>query len=224
LARPDVDSPPGAKRIATIRKALLNWWRPARRDLPWRPGADPYAVWVSEIMLQQTRVETVKPYYRRFLNRFPGVGSLAAARIGEVLKVWEGLGYYHRARNLHRSARLIARRGGRLPTTAREWMKLPGVGRYTAAAIASIAFGRDEAALDGNVARVLCRMFLVRRLPSRPGVKKFLESLAGRLIPPGRAGQWNQAMMDLGATVCTPAAPRCDVCPPRRSYGGVDAS
>jgi len=132
LARPDVDSPPGAKRIATIRKALLNWWRPARRDLPWRPGADPYAVWVSEIMLQQTRVETVKPYYRRFLNRFPGVGSLAAARIGEVLKVWEGLGYYHRARNLHRSARLIARRGGRLPTTAREWMKLPGVGRYTA--------------------------------------------------------------------------------------------
>lgn len=182
--------------------------------MPWRGRRDPYVIWVSEIMLQQTQVVTVAPYFRRFLKTFPDVQALARAPIERVLKVWEGLGYYSRARNLHRAAKLIVSRyDGRLPKTVSELLTLPGIGRYTAGAIASIAFGLDEPVLDGNVARVLCRVFLVRENPRKAGTEKKLWAIAHRLIPSGRAGQFNQALMDLGATVCVARQPRCLVCP-----------
>ena len=165
-------------------------------------------------MLQQTRVAAVTPYFRRFLRRFPNVHALAAAPLGAVLKVWEGLGYYSRARNLHRAARqVVSESAAKLPETAEELQKLPGIGRSTAGAIASIAFGADEPVLDGNVTRVLCRVFSIRTLPKEPGTQRRLWSLARRVIRPGRAGMFNQALMDLGATVCTPAKPRCGHCP-----------
>jgi len=202
--------------LQPIRTRLLAWYRRNRRDLPWRGADDPYAVWVSEIMLQQTRVETVGPYYRRFLERFPNVPSLAAAKLDDVLKLWEGLGYYARARNLHRAARqLVAERGAELPRDPAELRKLPGIGRYTAGAIASIAFGLDEPVLDGNVTRVLSRVFRIRRPPDEPATQRRLWKLARDLIPRGKASLINQAMMDLGATVCRPRNPLCLTCPLR---------
>jgi A/G-specific adenine glycosylase len=205
---------PGPAEARTIRRKLLRWYDRHRRELPWRRRSDPYAVWVAEVLLQQTRVETVKPYFVRFLRRFPDVEALAAADVDDVLKAWEGLGYYGRARNLHRAARQVARdHGGDLPATATELRRLPGVGAYTAAAIASIAFGADEPVLDGNVARVLCRLFRVGGDPRTSGGRKRLTGLARRLLPPGAAGEFNQAMMDLGATVCRPAKPLCGSCP-----------
>ena len=165
-------------------------------------------------MLQQTRVETVRPYYERWMRRLPTVKDLAAARPDEVLKLWEGLGYYGRARNLHAAANVLAREhGGRLPRTAAELRRLPGIGEYTAGAIASIAFGADEPVLDGNVARVLSRVFRVRGDPRSAAGRNRLWTLARRLIPPGRAGEFNQALMDLGATLCTPRTPACVRCP-----------
>jgi A/G-specific adenine glycosylase len=193
---------------------LLAWYQVHRRDLPWRRTTDPYAIWVAEIMLQQTRVETVLGYYGRFLSRFPTMESLAATPLDDVLKLWEGLGYYARARNLHAAAReVVFQLEGRLPSSLDELRLLPGVGRYTAAAIASIAFGHDAIALDGNLYRVLCRLFAVDDDPSRPNTQRFLEHLATAMLPPGQAGEFNQALMDLGATICVPANPRCLLCP-----------
>ncbi len=203
-----------SQRLRAIRAALPRWYRRHRRDLPWRRSPDAYAVWVSEVMLQQTRVATVQAYFPRFMRRFGDVGALARARLGSVLKAWEGLGYYGRARNLHRAARSVVRDyGGKIPATAAELRRLPGVGPYTAGAIASIAFGADECVLDGNVTRVLCRTLAVGGDPTAAGTRRRLWSLARELLPAGRAGLFNQALMDLGATVCTPRAPRCAACP-----------
>jgi A/G-specific adenine glycosylase len=196
-------------------RALLRWYDLRRRDLPWRaqPGetADPYAVWLSEIMLQQTTVEAVKPYYAAFLARWPNVAALAAAREEEVMKAWAGLGYYARARNLHACAREIAARGGIFPREEQELLALPGVGPYTAAAIASIAYDAPLVAVDGNVERVIARLFALER-PAREA-KRELREKAQSLSPGLRAGDFTQALMDLGATVCTPRAPRCGDCP-----------
>jgi A/G-specific adenine glycosylase len=187
------------------------------RDLPWRRTEDPYAIWVSETMLQQTQVETVKPYYERFLQQFPTVEALAAARVDAVLKVWEGLGYYSRARNLHEAAKeIVSRFGGHIPQTREALLSLPGIGPYTAGAVASIAFGRREPLVDGNVARVLCRLFLIRQDPKQPIVRKRLWKIAGDLLPTSHVGSFNQALMELGSQVCLPRKPRCEVCPVRR--------
>jgi A/G-specific adenine glycosylase len=204
----------GAQDAAALGLRLLTWYEQNQRDLPWRRTRDPFAIWVAESMLQQTRVETVIDYYQAFLNRFPNVEALAAAPLDEVLKAWEGLGYYARARNLHAAAQeLVAENEGRLPTTAEALRRLPGIGPYTAAAIASIAFGRATIALDGNLRRVLCRIFAIDDDPGRPKTQRLLEALALAMLPPGRAADLNQALMDLGATVCVPANPRCLLCP-----------
>ncbi len=190
---------------------LLNWYRQNKRILPWRDSPDPYAVWVSEIMLQQTRVETVIPYFQRWMTRFPTVEALAAASEEEILALWEGLGYYSRARNLRRAAQqVVEEHGGALPSEMRALRALPGIGRYTAAAIASMAFGRDEPALDGNIRRVYSRLFA---LPAPSEAE--LWSLAEEHLPKGDAGDFNQALMDLGAAICTPRAPACADCPLR---------
>ncbi len=197
-----------------IQESLLKWFQPEARDMPWRKTSDPYAIWVSEIMLQQTRVNAVIPYYQRFMKRFPDVRSLARAKIDSVLKHWEGLGYYSRGRNLHQAAKIIAKDyNGILPQSASELMKLPGIGRYTSGAIASIAFDAAEPVLDGNVIRVLCRVFIIRENPSQTKTKNSLWQLAGQLLPPSRSGDFNQALMELGATVCLPMNPRCAECP-----------
>ena len=203
-----------AERVAAVRRALLGWHRPEARGLPWRRRRDAYAIWVSEVMLQQTQVGTVIPYYERFLRRFGDIERLAGARLGEVLKLWEGLGYYSRARNLYRTAQqVVAEHGGRLPETVEALRALPGIGAYTAGAIASIAFGQDEAVLDGNVTRVLCRVFRITAPPKEVGTQKRLWRLARALLPSGKAGRFNEALMDLGATVCVPRGPRCEACP-----------
>lgn len=198
----------------TIAQLLLSWYRQNARQLPWRGSPDPYAVWVSEIMLQQTRVDTVIPYFQRWMARFPNVTALAEAPLDEVLRLWEGLGYYSRARNLHRAAQVVtAQYGGQLPAERAALEKLPGIGRYTAGAIASMAFGQDEAALDGNIRRVLARLFDVA-LPARsPAGEARLWELARQVLPPGEAGDFNQALMDLGSSICTPRSPACLVCP-----------
>ena len=191
-----------------FRKKLLGWYDVHARDLPWRESCDPYRVWVSEIMLQQTRVAAVIEHYHEFLRRFPTVQKLASAREASVLAAWSGLGYYRRARMLHAAAKVVAReRGGTFPETSAEWRTLPGVGRYTAAAIASIAFGEAVAVVDGNVERVLQR--ITGRAISGEQMWEQAESLLDR----NRSGDFNQAMMELGATVCTPRAPACLSCP-----------
>ncbi len=198
---------------------LLRWAAQNLRDLPWRTRPrDSYRVWISEIMLQQTQARTVIPYFSRFTERFTTLRALARAPLGDVLKAWEGLGYYARARNLHRAAQqVVAEYGGELPRTVDELSRLPGIGRYTAGAIASIAFGQDAPVLDGNVKRVLCRVYAIRDDPRRPDVLIKLWELAEANLPPGRAGEWNEAMMELGATLCTPRSPRCPECPLREA-------
>jgi A/G-specific adenine glycosylase len=196
--------------------ALLAWYDRHRRELPWRapPGrrAEPYLVWLSEIMLQQTTVVTVGPYFDRFVARFPDIRALATASLDEVLHLWQGLGYYARARNLHACARtLVERAGGRFPDDPAALRRLPGIGEYTAAAIAAIAFDRRIAAVDGNAERVVARVF-AERAPL-PGVKPRLKALAATLVPDRRAGDFAQALMDLGAVICTPRRPRCVLCP-----------
>ena len=197
-----------------LSEKLLEWYAVHARDLPWRGHPDPYAIWISEIMLQQTRVEAVIPYFHRWMARFPSVFELAAAPQQEVLSLWEGLGYYARARNLHQAAALIVEEyAGQLPQDAEELQKLPGIGRYTAAAISSIAFGKDQAALDGNIRRVLARVFDVD-LPARSTQgERLLWQLAKENLPTGSAGEYNQALMDLGARICTPSTPNCPQCP-----------
>jgi A/G-specific adenine glycosylase len=202
------------KTRADFSQHLLDWFAVEARDLPWRNDRSPYRVWLAEVMLQQTQVDTVAPYYERFLARFPTVKALASAPLEDVLKLWEGLGYYSRARNLHAAARqVVAQHGDQVPDTFEALLALPGVGRYTAGAVASIAFGQDVPAVDGNVRRVLARVFAVREDVSRSAVQRELEALAQSLLPPGRAGAFNEALMELGATVCTPRAPQCDRCP-----------
>ncbi len=202
--------------MSRLSNKLLDWYDHNKRSLPWRGHPEPYAVWVSEIMLQQTRVEAVTPYFQRWMQRFPTVQSLAAAPERDVLSAWEGLGYYARARNLRRAAQLVVEKyGGKLPHESQQLRELPGIGRYTAGAIASIAFGRDEPALDGNIRRVLARLFNITTPADSPLGTKLLWELAARHLPKGRAGDYNQALMDLGATVCVPLNPRCPACPVR---------
>jgi A/G-specific adenine glycosylase len=243
ISRPDPEPIPEPQAVNFVLP-LLRWYAQHARRLPWREkdptrGApDPYRVWVSEIMLQQTRVETVIPYFERWMERFPSIASLAAASQQEVLAVWEGLGYYSRARSLHHAAQIVAADyAGQLPGDVHSLRKLPGIGRYTAGAIASIAFGLDQPALDGNIRRVLSRLFDVtdespgeggqtttgrQRTTVRPGTTVHPRSPAGdhhlwelaeQYLPPGEAGDYNQALMDLGATLCTPRAPDCLHCP-----------
>jgi A/G-specific adenine glycosylase len=194
----------------SFSQKLLVWYRQNARRLPWRGLADPYAIWVSEIMAQQTRVETVIPYFTRWMGRFPTVETLAAATEQEVLSMWEGLGYYGRARSLLKAARIVTvTYGGQLPRNLIELERLPGIGRYTAAAVCSIAFGQSEPVLDGNVKRVLSRVFDIATPVNTPGGEKQCWNLAEKLIPSEEPGDYNQAMMELGATLCTPRSPAC---------------
>lgn len=197
--------------------SILNWYDKHARSLPWRVpggGGDPYAVWVSEIMLQQTRVETVIPYYERWLLLFPTVAALANAPEQSVLSAWEGLGYYSRARNLHKAAKMVASEfDGEIPREVAQLRRLPGIGRYTAAAIASIAFNQDVATLDGNLRRVFSRVFDVAVPADSPAGEESLWALAQQNLPPGRAGDYSQALMDLGASICLPKKPLCLLCP-----------
>ena len=200
--------------MAKFSEQILDWYALLGRKLPWRGHLDPYAVWVSEIMLQQTRVEAVVPYFERWMSRFPSVADLAAASEQDVLSLWEGLGYYSRARNLYKAAKIVMEDyGGELPCDLAALRKLPGIGRYTAGAIASMAFGLDVATLDGNLRRVFARVFDVAELADSPAGEKILWALAEKHLPKGRAGDYNQALMDLGATICLPKNPRCLLCP-----------
>ncbi|HLL02112.1 MAG TPA: A/G-specific adenine glycosylase [Myxococcaceae bacterium] len=211
---------PEASGLSAIRGPLLAWYDRERRDLPWRRTRDPYAIWLSEVMLQQTQVATVIPYWQRFLTRFPTVEALAAAPLDDVLAAWKGLGYYSRARNLHRAAQeIVSRFGGRLPSTADELLTLPGFGRYTAGAVASIAFGEQAPLVDGNVARVLSRLFEVEGLPGDRTREAQLWTLATGLVRGERPGDFNQALMEHGATVCRPESPLCLLCPVRGACG-----
>lgn len=201
----------------------MRWYRAHGRDLPWRRTADPYAIWISEIMLQQTQVATVLPYYERFLSNFPTVGDLAAAPLDSVLKTWEGLGYYARARHLHRAANeIVTRFEGSFPSRFEEILSLPGIGRSTAGAIATIALGQRHPILDGNVKRVLCRYFCVEEDPKKKETEARLWRYSEKLLPRGKADDYTQAVMDLGATICTPAEPRCALCPVRNQCQGFE--
>jgi A/G-specific adenine glycosylase len=203
-------------RRAALRRRLLAWYDAGHRELPWRfpqHGADPYRVWLAEVMLQQTQVRAAIPYYARFLARYPSLEALAAAREEDVLALWSGLGYYARGRNLLAAARVAVARHGGLPASLEALRALPGFGPYTAGAVASIAFAIPAAAVDGNVTRVLARLFLVEGDPAEVPVRARLSELAGALVDPARPGDLNQALMDLGATVCGKPTPRCAACP-----------
>ena len=200
--------------IRGLRRRLLAWYEKNRRRLPWRETRDPYRIWVSEVMLQQTQVQTALPYYRRFLRQLPTLRSLAGADLGAVLKLWEGLGYYARARNLHRAARMLTADGnGPIPDRWEEFRALPGVGDYIAAAVLSIAFDRPHAVVDGNVKRVLARLRMIAAPANQSASRKIFQAEADRLLDARRPGDFNQALMELGALVCTPAAPNCAACP-----------
>ena len=193
---------------------LIDWYKKSRRDLPWRRQNSAYEIWISEIMLQQTRVAAVIPYYGRFLSAFPTPAALADADDTLLMKLWEGLGYYSRARNLKRAARAIVERfGGELPRDYGALLTLPGIGDYTAGAIASIAYRIPVPAVDGNVIRVVCRLMDIRENTGIPSVQRTIAEHAASLVPADRPGDFNQAMMDLGATICVPGTPDCDRCP-----------
>jgi A/G-specific adenine glycosylase len=203
-----------AAQLPAFRRRILSWFAECKRDLPWRRTRDPYRIWLSEIMLQQTRVAAVVPYYERFLETFPDVRALAHAKPERVLARWAGLGYYSRARNLQRTAReIVARHAGNFPREHQAALALPGIGRYTAAAVLSIAYNEPHAVLDGNVARVLARIGAVHGDLRAPAAWRELEAAAQDLLARNASGDWNQAMMELGATVCTPKSPRCGECP-----------
>ena len=200
--------------LVLFRKQLLGWFRQCQRDLPWRQTKDPYRIWLSEIMLQQTRVAAVIPYYERFVKRFPDVQVLANASEEEVLRLWSGLGYYGRARNLHKAAQqIVAKHGDKFPTAVEDALALPGIGNYTAAAILSIAFEEKLAVLDGNVARVLARLGAIRGDVRESQLWQSLQNSADSYLDLASPGDWNQAMMELGATLCTPKSPQCLLCP-----------
>ena len=209
------------RKLSDFRRRLLAWFRSHRRDLPWRPPAgeagasrNPYRIWVAEIMLQQTRIAAVLPYYDRFLDNFPTVESLARARPEKVWRLWSGLGYYSRARNLHRAAKeVVARHAGKFPRELDSALALPGIGRYTAAAVLSISYDVPLAVLDGNVARVLARLGAIRGDLRAPRRWQMLAGTAQRLLAGNAPGDWNQGLMELGETVCTPLVPRCAECP-----------
>ncbi len=204
---------PDSRERAAFQRRLLRHFRATMRALPWRRRSTPYRVLVAEVMLQQTQVERVAQYFRRWMRRFPSIKALAAAPLDEVLKQWEGLGYYTRARNLRKAARLIVEKHhGRVPRRLETLQKLPGIGRYTAGAVLSIACNMSVPVLDGNVARVLCRVFAIRRDPTKADTKKLLWTLAEALIPDGDARDFNQALMEHGALVCTPQSPGCAEC------------
>lgn len=197
-----------------FQSALLNWYDQHKRDLPWRNTDDPYAVWISEVMLQQTQVNTVIPYYNRFLSRFPDPATLASADLQEVLKLWEGLGYYSRARNLHKAAAMIVETfDGRLPDHMDQMLDLPGVGDYIASAVLSIAYGKIHAVVDGNVKRVLARVLQIEDPVNKPSSHKVYKAHASRLISPDRPADYNQAIMEIGALTCRPKNPICSDCP-----------
>jgi A/G-specific adenine glycosylase len=203
-------TPPQPK--TKIQSKLLRWFKKNARDLPWRKTRDPYAIWVSEVMLQQTQVLTVIPYYQKFLKSFPTLYHLAKAPLLRVLKLWEGLGYYSRARNLHRASKIILGKfQGKIPDTLDDLLTLPGLGRYTVGAILSIAYNKDAPILDGNVKRVLSRLYALSGDPKK--TEGFLWQLSESLIPHGRANAFNQALMDLGSMICTPKDPQCPRCP-----------
>ncbi len=202
------------KSISSFQKNLLKWYREKARDLPWRQTSDPYKIWISEAMLQQTQVKTVIPYYERFLNSFPAVKDLAAADSQQVLKLWEGLGYYSRARNLHKAARIIlSEYDGKLPSTWQNLKTLPGIGDYIASAVASIAFHEPVAVVDGNVKRVLARLLTLEIPVNDAKHKKIFAKKADELLNNKNPGDHNEAMMELGAMICTPKNPFCDPCP-----------
>ena len=211
-----------------IQSGLRRWYAQHARELPWRSTRDPYAIWVSEVMLQQTQVATVIRYFERFLKRFPTVEPLADATLDQVLQVWQGLGYYRRARNLHRAARVIVDRyGGAIPSDSKLLVKLPGVGRYISGAIRSFAFDLPAPVLEANTARVLCRLFAIRGRPGEGTVRRRLWELSEWLLPGRAPGLHNQALMELGALVCVPGKPRCGRCPLARycmakSFGIAD--
>ena len=195
-------------------KNLTEWYKKNKRELPWRQTSDPYKIWVSEIMLQQTRVDTVIPYYERFIKAFPTVHDLAAASQQQVLKCWEGLGYYSRGRNLHKAAKMISEQyGGTLPSTYEEISKLKGIGPYTAAAVLSIAFNQKYAVVDGNVIRVITRFYGISDDIRKTYTKKRVQEIADELIQSSNPGEYNQAVMELGALICTPKNPACERCP-----------
>jgi A/G-specific adenine glycosylase len=195
-----------------LQANLLRWFKKNARDLPWRKTRDPYAIWVSEVMLQQTQVPTVIPYYRRFLKSFPTIRHLARANLSGVLKIWEGLGYYSRARNLHRASKIILGKfRGKIPDTLDDLLTLPGLGRYTVGAILSIAYNKEAPVLDGNVKRVLSRLYAISGDPKK--TEGLLWQISESLIPQGRANAFNQALMDLGSMICTPKEPQCPRCP-----------
>ncbi|MBL8076832.1 MAG: A/G-specific adenine glycosylase [Anaerolineales bacterium] len=197
-----------------LSSRLLDWYKKNKRSMPWRDHPDPYAVWVSEIMLQQTRVETVIAYFEKWMKLFPDIPALAKADEQAVLNAWEGLGYYSRARNIHKAAKIVAEKfNGELPRNLEDLRSLPGIGRYTVGAIASIAFKMDEPTLDGNLRRVFSRVYDISEFADSPAGEKILWGLAAENLPKGQAGDYNQALMDIGATICQPKKPRCLLCP-----------
>jgi A/G-specific adenine glycosylase len=212
-------------QVKELQHRLVRWYDRHGRDLPWRRTRDPYRILVSEIMLQQTQVERVIGYYERFLRRYPSIHALAASSEPAVRETWDGLGYYARARNLHRTARaVVADHAGRIPSDPTLIRALPGIGRYTAGAVLSIAYGQDAAILDTNAARVLRRVFGVRRARSKAALHRRLWNIAEAVTPAGKADRFNQAIMDLGATICQARTPRCGACPVRRSCRSADSA
>lgn len=197
----------------SVQQELLGWYESNKRDLPWRKASGVYAVLVSEMMLQQTRVDTVIGYYERFMARFPNAAALAAASEDEVLHAWQGLGYYRRARNLHAATKMVTENGGVFPQTQKEWLRLPGVGHYIAGAVMSIAQGLQQPAVDGNVLRVIARLMGSKDDIALPATRKVTEKIVRGMMPKGRPGDFTQALMELGALVCTPASPKCADCP-----------
>lgn len=209
------------EQAAQIQQNLLDWYTYQKRELPWRKDKDPYKIWVSEIMLQQTRVETVIPYFERFMGQFPTIQALAEAEEQQVIKAWEGLGYYSRARNLHSAVKeVVATYGGEVPNDPHQVAKLKGVGPYTTGAIMSIAFDRKWPAVDGNVFRVFSRLFHLTDDIAKPATRKKFEQIANSVIPETHPGDFNQALMELGATICKPTSPTCLICPVRENCAG----
>ena len=207
--------------MENFSRPLVDWYKKEARPLPWREEPTPYRVWVSEIMLQQTRIEAAREYFNRFTRAFPTVEALAAAELDDVLKLWEGLGYYSRARNLHKCAKTVCETyGGVFPPDAAALRALPGIGDYTSGAIASIAFGIPAAAVDGNVERVVCRYFALSEEMGSPKSRRMIHDLTQELVPPDRPGAFANAMMEMGATMCTPKSPSCLLCPVRAGCKG----